>query len=156
MHPRAQELIRTLDLEPHPEGGFYKRIYAASKQVEVNGLLRPAITSICFLLTPDAPSKWHRIDAVEVWDWQEGSAMELLMYDESAQSLSRTQLDTSARGGQLLQSVPANTWQTARTHGEYTLVNCSVSPGFMWSALEMLDESSELASDLRAAGSFRS
>jgi len=156
MHPRAHELIRTLDLEPHPEGGFYKRIYEASKQVEVNGLLRPTITSICFLLTPDAPSKWHRIDAVEVWDWQEGSAMELLMYDAPAQSLSRTQLDTSARGGQLLQSVPANTWQTARTHGEYTLVNCSVSPGFMWSALEMLDENSELAGDLRAAGSFPS
>ncbi len=152
MHPRALELIRTLDLEPHPEGGFFKRTYEASKQVEVNGLLRPAITSICFLLTPDAPSKWHRIDAVEVWDWQEGSAMELLMYDAAAHSLSRTQLDTSARGGQMLQSVPANIWQTARTHGEYTLVNCSVSPGFMWSALEMLDEGSDSARDMRASG----
>ncbi len=152
MHPRAQELIRTLDLEPHPEGGFYKRIYEASKQVEVNGLLRPTITSICFLLTPGAPSKWHRIDAIEVWNWQEGSAMELLMYATPAQSLSRTQLDTSARGGQIVQSVPANTWQTARTHGDFTLVHCSVSPGFMWSALEMLDESSELADELRAAG----
>lgn len=151
MHPRAQELIRTLDLEPHPEGGFYKRMYASGKQVEVNGLLRPTITAISFLLTRGVPSRWHRVDAVEVWDWQEGGAMELLTYDAASRSISRTQLDTSARGGQLLQSVPANTWQTARTHGDYTLVNCSVTPGFMWSALEMLDESSSIASEIRAA-----
>jgi len=84
-----------------------------------------------------------------VWDWQEGSAMELLMYDAKARSLSRTQLDTSIRGGQLLQVVPAGIWQTARSHGEFTLVNCSVSPGFMWSGLEMLEDDGELATELR-------
>lgn len=152
MHPRALELIDTLQLAPHPEGGYYRRVYESTKQVEVNGVLRPALTSIQFLLTEGAGSRWHRVDAAEVWDWQEGSSVELLMYDAAAHALSRVQLDTSARGGQLLQVVPAGIWQSARTHGEYSLVNCSVSPGFVWSGLEMLDERSPLASKLRAAG----
>lgn len=152
MHPRALELIRTLKLEPHPEGGHYRRVYEATKQVEVNGVLRPLLTSIQFLLTAGAGSRWHRVDAAEVWDWQEGSAVELLMYDANARTLSRAQLDTSARGGQLLQVVPAGIWQSARTHGDFSLVNCSVSPGFVWSALEMLDEGSSIGRELRAAG----
>ncbi|RZA30662.1 MAG: cupin domain-containing protein [Lysobacteraceae bacterium] len=152
MHPRALELIRTLELEPHPEGGHYRRVYEATKQVEVNGMLRPLLTSIHFLLTAGAGSRWHRVDATEVWDWQEGSAVELLMYDADARTLSRAQLDTSARGGQLLQVVPAGIWQSARTHGDFSLVNCSVSPGFVWSGLELLDEDSATGRDLRAAG----
>lgn len=156
MHPRALELIGSLDLSPHPEGGYYKRVYESSKQVLANGVLRPAITSILFLLTKGVGSRWHRVDAAEVWDWQEGDAVELLMYDADARALSRAQLDTSARGGQLLQVVPAGIWQSARTHGDYSLVNCSVSPGFVWSGLEMLDESSELAHEIRAAGGLAS
>ena len=152
MHSRAQELIRTLDLAPHPEGGYYKRVYESTKQVEVNGVLRPALTSIQYLLTQGDSSGWHRVDADEVWDWQEGSAIELLMYDAQAAALSRVQLDTSARGGQLMQVVPAGIWQSARSHGDYSLANCSVSPGFVWSGLEILDQASATASALRAAG----
>ena len=156
MHPRALELIRTLDLSPHPEGGHYKRLYSSPKQVEVNGVLRPALTSISFLLTEGISSRWHRVDATEVWDWQEGSALELLMFDAQSKSLSRAQLDTSARGGQLIQVVPAGIWQSARSHGDYTLVNCSVSPGFMWSGLEILEEGSDTARELRSAGGLAS
>ena len=152
MHPRALELIDTLQLAPHPEGGHYRRVYESTKRVETNGVLRPALTSIQFLLTEGVGSRWHRVDAAEVWDWQEGSAVELLMYDASAHALSRVQLDISARGGQLLQVVPAGIWQSARTHGDYSLVNCSVTPGFVWSGLEMLDEQGPLADELRAAG----
>jgi predicted cupin superfamily sugar epimerase len=152
MHPRALELIEILNLTPHPEGGHYRRVYESPKQVVVNGVLRPSVTSICFLLTQGVGSRWHRVDAAEVWDWQEGSAIELLMYDAQAHSLSRAQLDTSVRGGQLLQVVPAGIWQSARTHGEYSLVNCSVSPGFVWSGLEMLEEGSQTERELRAAG----
>ena len=156
MHARALELISSLDLSPHPEGGYYKRVYESSKQVRANGVLRPAITSIHFLLTEGVGSRWHRVDAAEVWDWQEGSAIELLMYDANARTLSRAQLDTSLRCGQLLQVFPAGIWQSARTHGDYSLVTCSVSPGFVWSGLEMLDEHSSLADELRAAGALAS
>lgn len=152
MNPRAAELIRSLELQPHPEGGFYKRVYESSKQVEVNGLLRPALTTVSFLLLKDIVNRWHRVDAAEVWDWQEGAALELRMYDAHEHSLSRTQLDTSARGGQLVQVVPAGVWQSARTHGDYTLVSCSVTPGFVWAGFEMLDEHSDTADRLRAAG----
>lgn len=154
MHPRALELIETLQLAPHPEGGHYRRVYESTKQVETNGVLRPALTSIQFLLTEGVSSRWHRVDAAEVWDWQEGSSIELLMYDANAHALSRVQLDTSVRGGQLLQVVPAGIWQSARSHGEYSLVNCSVTPGFVWSGLEMLDEQGSLAEELRAAGAL--
>jgi hypothetical protein len=152
MHPRVEHLIRTLALEPHPEGGHYRRVYESNKQVHANGRLRPSITSIQFLLAAGVSSRWHRVDAAEVWDWQEGSAMELRMYDPHSRTLSRVQLDTAARGGQLLQVVPAGVWQTARSHGDYTLANCSVSPGFVWSGLELLDEDSDLAAELRRAG----
>ena len=152
MHPRAIELIETLQLAPHPEGGHYRRVYESTKQVEANGVLRPTHTSIQFLLVEGVGSRWHRVDAAEVWDWQEGSAIELLMYDAATRALSRAQLDTSVRGGQQLQVVPAGIWQSARTHGDYSLVNCSVTPGFVWSGLEMLDEQSPLADELRAAG----
>jgi predicted cupin superfamily sugar epimerase len=152
MHPRALELISSLDLSPHPEGGHYRRVYESTKQVEVNGVLRPSLTSIQFLLTEGVSSRWHRVDAVEVWDWQEGSPIELLMYDPSGGALSHVQLDTSARGGQLVQVVPAGIWQSARSHGEYSLANCSVSPGFVWSGLEILDQASATANELRAAG----
>lgn len=152
MHPRALELIRTLDLIPHPEGGYYKRVYESSKLVEVDGVLRPSLTSINFLLVAGEESRWHRVDASEVWDWQEGAPVELRMYDAQARSLSRAQLDTSVRGGQLVQVVPAGIWQSARSHGEYTLVSCSVTPGFVWSGFEILDEHSDTARDLRAVG----
>src|SRR3954451_15169155 len=102
MHPRALELIDTLQLAPHPEGGHYRRVYESTKQVEANGVLRPTLTSINFLLTEGACSRWHRVDAAEVWSWQEGSSVELLMYDAAAHALSRVQLYTSGRDGQFL------------------------------------------------------
>ena len=152
MHPRAAELISTLGLEPHPEGGYFRRVYESPKQVRVNGVQRPSITSIQFLLTQGVSSRWHRVDAAEVWDWQEGSEVVLTTYDADHSTLSRVQLGSAAQGGQALQVVPAGIWQTARTHGAYSLVNCSVTPGFVWDGLEMLDESSALAAELRAAG----
>ena len=152
MHWRALELIGTLELAPHPQDGHYQRAYESTRQAEVNSILRPAVTSIQYLLTQGEASGWHRVDATEVWDWQEGSAIELLIYDAQADAVSRVQLDTSARGGQLMQVVPAGIGQSARSHGNCSLANCSVSPGFVWSGLELLDHASTTASALRAAG----
>ncbi len=152
MHPRVLELIRLHELAPHPEGGHYRRVYESAKQVEVNGLLRPALTSIVFLLTTGISSRWHRVDAAEVWDWQEGGALELMTFDAHTRTLSHAQLDTSARGGQLMQVVPAGIWQSARSHGDYTLLTCSVSPGFLWEGMEMLRPGSDVERQLREAG----
>ncbi|WP_454829805.1 cupin domain-containing protein [Pseudoxanthomonas wuyuanensis] len=152
MHPRVEELIRTLELAPHPEGGYFRRIFESSKRTEVNGIERPTLTAIKFLIPTGIVTRWHRVDATEIWDWHEGGPLELSMFDPETRSLSRTQLDTSARGGQQAQVVPAGIWQSARSLGEYSLMDCSVSPGFVWMGFQLLEESSEVADQIRAAG----
>ncbi|KAF1721072.1 cupin domain-containing protein [Pseudoxanthomonas wuyuanensis] len=152
MHPRVEELIRTLELAPHPEGGYFRRIFESSKRTEVNGIERPTLTAIKFLIPAGIVTRWHRVDATEIWDWHEGSPLELSMFDPETRSLSRTQLDTSARGGQQAQVVPAGIWQSARSLGEYSLMDCSVSPGFVWMGFQLLEERSEVADQIRAAG----
>ena len=110
-------------------------------------MLRPSITSSSSV--PKEPSagigSW-----VEVWDWHKAARSNCEYDPRNAHS--HAQLDTSARGGQLVQVVPAGIWQSARSHGEFSLANCSVSPGFVWSGLELLDPASTTASELRAAG----
>lgn len=152
MHPRVEELIRTLQLAPHPEGGFFRRVYESAKRTEVNGIERPTLTAIKFLLPAGVTTRWHRVDATEVWDWHEGAPMELSMFDPELRALSRAQLDTSARGGQSNQVVTAGVWQSAKTLGDYTLVDCTVSPGFMWKGFELMEADSEAARHLREAG----
>ncbi|UOV04735.1 cupin domain-containing protein [Pseudoxanthomonas sp. F37] len=152
MHPRADELIRTLQLAPHPEGGHFRRVYESAKRTEVNGIERPTLTAIKFLLPAGVTTRWHRVDATEVWDWSEGGALELSMFDPEQRTLTRVQLDTSARGGQANQVVPAGIWQSARSLGDYTLVDCSVSPGFSWQGFELMQSGSEVARTLRDAG----
>jgi predicted cupin superfamily sugar epimerase len=152
MHERAAELIRTLDLAPHPEGGYFRRIFESNKRTEVNGIERPTLTAIKFLITEGVISRWHRVDATEIWDWSEGSALELSMFDPETRTLSRAQLDTSARGGQQVQVVKAGIWQSARSLGAYTAMDCSVSPGFVWKGFQLLEHDSETAQHLREAG----
>lgn len=152
MHPRADELIGRLGLAPHPEGGFFRRVHESAKRTEVNGIERPMLTAIAFLLPGGVVTRWHRVDATEVWSWNEGGALELSMFDPDLRALTRVQLDTSARGGQSTQVVPAGVWQSARSLGDYTLVDCSVSPGFSWRGFELLQGGSDVARLLREAG----
>ena len=152
MHPRAEELIQLLDLAPHPEGGHYRRIFESTKRTEVNGIERPTLTAIKYLLVAGVTSRWHRVDATEIWDWSEGSPLELSMFDPENRTLSRAQLDTSARGGQQVQVVKAGIWQSARSLGDYSLMDCSVSPGFVWKGFQLLEHDSETARHLREAG----
>jgi len=120
MHARAAELIRTLQMEPHPEGGYFRRIFESRKRTEVNGLERPTLTTIKFLLPGGVDTRWHRVDATEIRDWQEGDPLELAMFDPTGRTLSRAQLDTGVRGGQQNQVVPAASgraraaWATTR------------------------------------------
>lgn len=152
MHARAAHLIRSLDLAPHPEGGHFRRIHAASAQVEYGGHPRPALTAIQYLLARGEYSHWHRVDAEESWHWQAGGALELLQYDATTAKLTRTRLDALAEDGQPLVIVPAGTWQAARPLSDYTLVACTVAPGFVWEGFELLDNGSELAHELERLG----
>ncbi|MFT6397566.1 MAG: putative cupin superfamily sugar epimerase [Bradymonadia bacterium] len=125
----SDEVIRTLGLAAHPEGGFYKELYRA----DADG--RSPITSIYFLLDSTRPSHWHRIDASEIWYYHAGAALELRTFDGEHESFV---LGADLVSGQRPQAVvPPNAWQAARTLGEWTLVGCAVGPGFDFSTFEL-------------------
>jgi uncharacterized protein len=128
MHPRAQALIETLQLTPHPEGGFYREVFRSTETVQPSDSrpMRSALTTIYFLLPAGAHSRWHQVLSDEVWHFYEGAPLELLCDDQ------RWILGPVIPGGEQapVQIVPAGAWQAARSLGEYTLVGCTVGPGF--------------------------
>jgi len=148
------DLVRLLQLEPHPEGGHFRRIYTSTAQVLVDGRMRPALTVIRYLLAAGESSRWHRVDADECWHWQAGDALELLQFDAGTGQLSVVTLGDAAQGLQPMDIVPAGVWQAARPLGDYALVACTVSPGFVWEGFELLDGGSDLAARLHALGAI--
>lgn len=120
---RAQALIEKLALVPHPEGGWYRQTWAGPMvQGRVSG------TAILFLLAEGQRSHWHRVDADEIWLWHAGAPLILSVGEDIARDIT---LGPDVLGGQIPQAiVPAHHWQAASTTGEYTLVSCTVSPGF--------------------------
>lgn len=123
----ADDIIKQLDLSPHPEGGWYRQTWVADNPGRAQG------TAIYFLLRGDETSHWHHVDAVEIWHFYAGAPIELRM-TETDQGPVRSQIlgpDLSA--GQLPQGiVPAGHWQSAKSLGDWTLVGCTVSPGFQF------------------------
>lgn len=144
----AQALIEQLELERHPEGGWFRRVYASAQQVLVQGKTRPVVTAIRFLLDADDVSQWHRVDADEWWHWQEGGPLELLQFNEATGEVLRSVLGNSAAGLTPMAVVQAGTWQAARPLGDYVLVGCTVSPGFDWQGFELLQAGSAMFSRL--------
>ena len=130
--PRAKELIRLLDLEPHPEGGYYRRIYRSASRVlrVADGEERRALTSIYYLLPEGSLSRWHRVRSDEAWHYYEGEGLELLGFDETGAHPFRQILAPLGQGGSPAHVVPAGWWQAARPLGAYALVGCTVGPGF--------------------------
>lgn len=134
MSPRAAELIRELQLAAHPEGGYYRRLFT-STQVDAEG--RAACSSILFLLPGGAASRWHRVDADELWFFHEGAPLELLV-GESPTQLRAERLGPVAAGQLPQRAVPAGAWQAARSLGDFTLVSCSVAPEFRFDGFSLL------------------
>ncbi|MDF3932783.1 cupin domain-containing protein [Pseudomonas citronellolis] len=137
MHPRARYLIDTLQLAPHPEGGFYRRVFE-SALAGPGG--RAQSSAIFFLLPGGAVSRWHRVDADELWHWHEGAALELLVARDPAQPVSREILGPVGEGTLPQRAVPAHAWQAARCLGDYVLVGCTVSPAFEFAGFELLSD----------------
>lgn len=129
----AAEIVALLDLKPHPEGGHYRETWRA---VAPEGA-RAAGTAIYFLLAEGERSHWHRVDAAEIWHWYAGAALEL---EISADGKGRDayRLGPDLASGERPQIVmPPDAWQAARTLGAWTLVGCTVSPGFEFSGFEL-------------------
>ncbi|HEU4887897.1 MAG TPA: cupin domain-containing protein [Thermoanaerobaculia bacterium] len=135
MHARAQQLIDTLALKPHPEGGWYRPLFKSEERVtrHADGVQRSALTTIYFLLVEGTYSAWHRVLSDEAWHFYEGDALELLMRTDEADAPRITRLDPDHR----VHVVRAREWQAARTLGAYSLVGCTVGPGFEFDDFEM-------------------
>jgi predicted cupin superfamily sugar epimerase len=144
---RVAELIRSLSLSPHPEGGYYREVWRAGLHVEpADGRgRRAALTSIYFLLPGGAVSRWHRVGSDEVWHHCEGAPLELWVLPPDALRLERVRLGPLADGQAPVHCVPASWWQAARSTGTYTLVGCTVGPGFEFADFELLADRADLA-----------
>lgn len=126
----ADEIIRKLDLQPHPEGGYYRQTWAEDVAEDE----RAAGTSIYFLLKEGEASHWHRVtDAAEIWHYYAGAPLILSLAADDEGPATEHVLGPDLAAGQEPQLiVPVNHWQAARTTGAYTLVGCTVSPGFLF------------------------
>ncbi len=129
----AAEVIRRLELKPHPEGGHFRETFRDSRTVEGG---RAASTAIYFLLAHGERSHWHRIDAVEVWHWHAGKALALPI--ASGNKIQTLELGPGLESEAKPQAiVPANAWQMAVSLGDWTLCGCTVAPGFEFKHFEL-------------------
>ena len=131
----ADDIIRLLDLEPHPEGGHFRETFRDARLAEG----RAASTAIYFLLRRGERSHWHRVDAAEIWHFYAGAPLELSI--AAGASSSTILLGSNLSAGQRPQAVvPAGAWQSATMFGDWTLVGCTVAPGFQFSGFELAPE----------------
>jgi uncharacterized protein len=146
----AAEIIRDLQLASHPEGGWYREIYRSQRRIIADGAARCALTSIYYLLEQGQMSRWHTVDADEAWHFYGGAPLELFTYDARARRLERHLLAAPGQDAAApVQVVRAGVWQGARSLGAWSLVGCSVAPGFEFAGLRFVaalpDHEAELA-----------
>lgn len=128
----ADTIIAALGLRPHPEGGHYRETYRDPRLVEG----RAFSTAIYYLLKAGEASRWHRIDAAEIWHWYGGDALSLMIAvgSESHEIVLGSKIEADQRPQAV---VPAGAWQSARSLGAYSLVGCTVAPGFRFESFEL-------------------
>jgi predicted cupin superfamily sugar epimerase len=130
--PTAAEMIQKLALKAHPEGGHYRETFRDTRMIEG----RPASPAILFLLVRGERSHWHRIDAVEIWHYYAGAPLKLSIVDGVKEEIVRLGPDVHADEVPQV-TVPARAWQAAETLGDWTLVGCTVAPGFDFANFEL-------------------
>jgi uncharacterized protein len=128
----AAEVIRLLELQPHPEGGHFRETFRDARQIDG----RSASTAIYFLLARGERSHWHRVDAVEVWHYYAGAPLALSIAGTDGTTVHRLGPDLAA-GERPQAVVPAGAWQAAESLGAWTLIGCTVAPGFSFTGFEL-------------------
>ncbi len=129
----AADIIRQLDLKPHPEGGHFRESFRDARQAEG----RASSTAIYFLLARGERSHWHRVDAVEIWHWYAGAPLALEI-SQTPGRIERVMLGGDLNTGERPQAVvAAHAWQAAQSLGDWTLVGCTVAPGFEFAGFEL-------------------
>ncbi|MEM7734082.1 MAG: cupin domain-containing protein [Pseudomonadota bacterium] len=131
----AQAIIDALDLQPHPEGGFFRETWCA------DGEGRAAGTAIYFLLEGGQINRWHKVDAAEIWHFYAGDPLLLRMSETDEGPAERHLLGPDLASGARPQIIiPPGWWQRAECTGAFTLVGCTVSPGFEFDRFELAPE----------------
>lgn len=135
----VDQLVRRLGLEPHPEGGFYRRTWTSAERLGDGG--RAAGSSILFLLPADVTSRWHRIDATEMWQHAAGAPLQLSTWAGGSAAALRHTLGPDLMDGEVPQCVvEPHAWQSAHSLGAWSLAVCVVVPEFSFDGFEMLPE----------------
>jgi predicted cupin superfamily sugar epimerase len=130
----AAQIIRLLNLRPHPEGGWYGETFRA----EAVGDARPSSTAIYYLLEADQVSAWHRVDADEAWHFYAGAPLVLTLSPPDGVGAKSLHLGSDLMAGQRPQAVvPKGWWQAAESLGAFSLVGCTVAPGFDFAGFEL-------------------
>lgn len=129
----ADDIIERLQLQPHPEGGFYRQTWIA----DAPDGERPAGTAIYFLLRDGGASHWHKVDASEIWLWHAGAPLILSISETDEGPATDMTLSGDLSIGVPQGVVPKDWWQAARTTGDWTLVSCTVSPAFQFAGFEL-------------------
>jgi predicted cupin superfamily sugar epimerase len=152
MDSRAAHLIDTLGLSPHPEGGYYRQLYRSQSFVRPDDErpARPALTTIYFLLPAGECSRWHVVASDEAWHFYEGAPLDLFVGDPDLARVTHETLGNTDGVGGPVHVVRAHYWQAARTTGAYTLVGCTVAPGFEFSDFSLLRDRPADADRLRS------
>jgi predicted cupin superfamily sugar epimerase len=144
-HMNAQELINRLQLLPHPEGGFYKEIYRSESGCSYEGHHRSVLTGIYFLLRLNEHSRWHVVDADEVWHYYDGAPLELFIASPDLAVYKKIILGPVTEGYEATYVIPRNWYQAARSAGDWSLSGCNVAPGFSFDGFRFLtSEEAEL------------
>lgn len=152
MPDRAAQLIADLDLQSHPEGGHFREVFRAEGRVrpEDDRGARSALTTIYFLLRGGELSRLHRVASDEAWHFYEGAPLELTWIEPERRGVERRRLGPAGPEAAPVAVVPAGCWQTARSVGAYTLVGCSVGPGFDFADFDLLADDAEAEHDVCA------
>lgn len=151
---RVDERVRALGLTPHPEGGYYREMYRAPLQVETPRGPRSAGTAIYYLLPRGEFAAWHQVASDEVWHFYDGDP--LTLYLLGAQGLEAVTLGREVSQGERPQVVvPAGVLQAAVPRGDYSLVGCTVAPGFDFADWEMPSRDTLVARHPEHAELFR-
>jgi predicted cupin superfamily sugar epimerase len=130
----AADIIRLLELKPHPEGGYFRETFKDSYLVDG----RATSTAIYFLLARGQRSHWHRIDAAEHWHYYAGAPLTLETAPDQAGPVTSVTLGSDLAAGQRPQAVvPPHVWQAAQSTGDWTLAGCTVAPGFEFKTFEL-------------------
>lgn len=133
----ADEVIDALTLAPHPEGGYYRETWVARGLEAMCIGDRPAGTAIYFLLKAGEKSHWHKVDATEIWHFYAGAPLILSTAEMLGGPYQHARLGPNLPMESPQIVVPIGHWQSAETTGEWTLVGCTVSPGFQFEGFEL-------------------